>query len=116
MPNREAFVLDCVEDEAIMTQPNLIISFSEGDVEPLGKYGFELDLSAQNGCDLLEQLLFLVRSLNSPYQVLAGAEPVSPEDIDENAYRKLTVWTNDKSNADFLLLMSELGVTVQRSE
>ncbi|MCG8548561.1 MAG: hypothetical protein MJE12_30530 [Alphaproteobacteria bacterium] len=99
-----------------MTQPNLIISFSEGDVEPLGKYGFELDLTAQNGCDVLEQLLFLVRSLNSPYQVLAGAQPVLPEEVDEAAYRKLTVWTNDKSNADFLLLMSELGVTVERSE
>lgn len=98
-----------------MTQPNLIIAFSEGDVEPLGKYGFELDLSAQNGCDLLEQMLFLIRSLNSPYQVLAGAEPVEPDQIEDGAYRKLTVWTNDKSNADFLLLMSELGVTVQRS-
>jgi len=28
---------------------------------------------------------------------------------------KLTVWTNDASNADFLLLVNELGVDVVRS-
>jgi hypothetical protein len=96
-----------------MADPTLFISFSEGEVEPQGKYGFELDLSAQSGCDVIEQLLFLMRSLNSPYQVFANAEPVKPEQVGD-LYKKLTIWTNDRTNADFLLLMSELGVDVHR--
>lgn len=97
-----------------MEDPKLIISFSEGEVEPQGKYGFELDLSGQSGCDVIEQMLFLVRSLESPYQIFSNTEPVTPDEVGEG-YQKLTVWTNDGSNADFLLLMSELGVKVQRT-
>ena len=97
-----------------MDEPKLIISFSEGEVEPQGKYGFELDLSGQTGCDVIEQMLFLVRSLESPYQIFSNAEPVTPDEVGEG-YGKLTVWTNDRSNADFLLLMSELGVKVHRT-
>lgn len=97
-----------------MDDPKLIISFSEGEVEPQGKYGFELDLSGQSGCDVIEQMLFLVRSLESPYQIFSNTEPVTADEVGEG-YQKLTVWTNDRSNADFLLLMSELGVNVRRT-
>jgi hypothetical protein len=31
------------------------------------------------------------------------------------SYNRLTVWTNDRTNSDFLLLMSELGVKVHRT-
>ncbi len=97
-----------------MTDPKLIISFSQGEVAPQGKYGFELDLSGQSGCDVIEQMLFLIRSLHSPYEIFSDAEPVTPDQIGPS-YQKLTVWTNDRSNADFLLLMSELGVKVHRT-
>lgn len=97
-----------------MDDPKLIISFSEGEVEPQGKYGFELDLTGQSGCDVIEQMLFLIRSLDSPYQVFSNAEPVSPDEVGQS-YQHLTVWTNDRTNADFLLLMSELGVKVHRT-
>jgi hypothetical protein len=98
-----------------MDDPKLIISFSEGKVEPQGKYGFELDLSGQSGCDVLEHMMFLIRSLESPYQIFSNTEPVTAEEVGED-YQRLTVWTNDRSNADFLLLMSELGVKVDRTE
>jgi hypothetical protein len=97
-----------------MEDPKLIIRFGEGEMEPQGKYGFELDLSGQSGCDVIEQMLFLVRSLESPYQIFSNAKPVTPEEVGED-YQKLTVWTNDRTNADFLLLMSELGVKVHRT-
>jgi hypothetical protein len=97
-----------------MNEPKLIISFSEGEVEPQGKYGFELDLAGQSGCDVIEQMMFLVRSLESPYQIFSNAQRVTPDQVGER-YRKLTVWTNDRTNADFLLLMSELGVKVHRT-
>jgi len=97
-----------------MDDPKVIISFSEGEVEPQGKYGFELDLSGQSGCDVIEQMLFLVRSLESPYQIFSNAQPVTPDQVGER-YQRLTVWTNDRTNADFLLLMSELGVKVHRT-
>jgi len=95
--------------------PNLTIAFGEGSIEPLGQYGFELDLSGQSGCDLLEHLLFLIKSLESPYRLLADQQPVSPEEIDES-HTRITIWTDDHANRDFLMLMSELGVTVTRSE
>ena len=97
-----------------MDDPKLIISFSEGEVEPQGKYGFELDLTGHNGCDVIEQMLFLIRSLDSPYQVFSNAEPVSLDEVGQS-YQHLTVWTNDRTNSDFLLLMSELGVKVHRT-
>jgi len=97
-----------------MDDPKLIISFSEGEVEPQGKYGFELDLSGQSGCDVIEQMLFLVRSLESPYQIFSNTKPVTPDQVGQ-AYQRLTVWTNDRRNSDFLLLMSELGVNVHRT-
>ena len=97
-----------------MTDPKLIISFSKGALEPQGKYGFELDLSGQSGCDVIEQMVFLIRSLQSPYQIFSNAKPVTPDQVGQS-YQKLTVWTNDRTNADFLLLMSELGVKVHRT-
>lgn len=97
-----------------MSDPKLFISFSQGEVEPQGKYGFELDLTGQNGCDVIEQILFLVDSLESPYQIFSNAQPVTPDRLG-TFYRRLTVWTNDRTNADFLLLMSELGVNVHRT-
>ena len=83
-------------------QPELIIAFGEGNIEPLGQYGFELDLSGQSGCDLLENLLFLIKSLESPYQLLANEVPVSPEDLDES-HTRITIWTDDGANRDFLM-------------
>ena len=97
-----------------MTEPKLIISFSQGEVAPQGKYGFELDLSGQSGCDVIEQMLFLVRSLESPYQIFSNKQPVTPDQVGMG-YNRLTVWTNDRTNADFLLLMSELGIKVHRT-
>lgn len=97
------------------SKPDLTIAFGEGVIEPLGEYGFELDLSGQSGCDLLEHLLFLIRSLDSPYQLLAGQTPVTPDQIDDS-HTKITIWTDDRANRDFLMLMSELGVTVSRPE
>lgn len=96
-------------------KPDLVIAFGEGDIEPLGQYGFEVDLSRQSGCDLLEHLLFLIRSLDSPYRLLADKVPVTPDEIDES-HTRITIWTNDRANRDFLMLMSELGVTVSRPE
>lgn len=98
-----------------MSTPELTIAFSEGEVEPLGKYGFVLDLSGQSGCDVIEHLLFLVKSLEHPYQIIAGGDRVQPADVGRD-YGRLTVWTNDRDNADFLLLMSELGFDVQRPD
>ncbi len=98
-----------------MGTPEVTIAFSEGNVEPLGKYGFVLDLSGQSGCDVIEHLLFLVKSLEHPYQIIAGGNPVHPTELSRD-YSRLTVWTNDKNNADFLLLMSELGVEIQRPD
>lgn len=95
--------------------PELVIAFGEGNVEPLGRYGFELDLTGQSGCDLLENLLFLIQSLESPYRLLADQTPVSPADIDET-HTRITIWTDDHTNRDFLMLMSELGVTVTRPD
>lgn len=98
-----------------MNKSDLTIAFSEGHVEPLGKYGFDLDLSGQSGCDVIEHLLFLVQSLEHPYQIIAGGDPVQPSDLSRD-YSRLTVWTNDRNNAGFLLLMSELGVEIQRPD
>jgi hypothetical protein len=98
-----------------MSTSDLTIAFSEGHVEPLGKYGFDLDLSGQSGCDVIEHLLFLVQSLEHPYQIIAGGDPVRPTELSRD-YSRLTVWTNDQNNAGFLLLMSELGVEIQRPD
>lgn len=98
-----------------MSNSDLTIAFSEGNVEPLGKYGFNLDLSGQSGCDVIEHLLFLVKSLEHPYQIIAGGNPVKPTELSRD-YSRLTVWTNDQNNAGFLLLMSELGVEIQRPD
>lgn len=96
-----------------MTEPRLIIAFGEGKVEPLGRYGFTVNLDAHSGCDVIEQMLFLIRSLKSPYQLLADAVPVEPDEVGRS-HTRITVWTQDRANADFLLLMSELGVPVSR--
>ncbi|MDH3703413.1 MAG: hypothetical protein OEU46_19095 [Alphaproteobacteria bacterium] len=95
-------------------QSSLVIAFSEENIEPLGQYGFELDISGHNGCELLEQLLFLIQSLETPYQLLADQEPISAEEIDDT-HTRIAVWTDDQANHDFLMLMTELGVTVKRA-
>ena len=40
--------------------------------------------------------------------------PVSADEIGD-AHTRMTVWTNDRDNADFLWLMHELGVKVVRA-
>ena len=97
-----------------MSEPRTIIAFDEGDLPPLGTYAFELDLSGQNGCEIIEQITWLIRSLSAPYEIRANEELISPDDIGTH-HTKLTVWTNDRTNADFLLLVHELGVNVVRS-
>ncbi|MFQ5953694.1 MAG: hypothetical protein ACE5JZ_01350 [Kiloniellales bacterium] len=92
----------------------LVIAFDEGEVAPAGTYAFELDLTGQSGCEIIEQMTWLIESLNSPYEVRVNQRPVTPDDLG-TAYTTLTVWTNDANNADFLWLMHELGVKVYRS-
>ncbi|TVR98979.1 MAG: hypothetical protein EA406_05280 [Rhodospirillales bacterium] len=91
-----------------------IIAFDEGVLPPAGTYAFELDLSGHNGCDIIEQIAWLVRSLRAPYEIRANDQAISPDEIGRH-HTRLTVWTNDRSNADFLLLVHELGVDVVRS-
>lgn len=97
-----------------VAQPRTIIAFDEGSLPPVGTYAFELDLSGQSGCDIIEQITWLIRSLEAPYEIRANEELISPDDIGTH-HTKLTVWTNDRTNADFLLLVHELGVNVVRS-
>lgn len=97
-----------------VSEPRTIIAFDEGDLPPVGTYAFELDLSGQSGCDIIEQLTWLIRSLEAPYEIRANEETISADDIGTH-HTKLTVWTNDRTNADFLLLVHELGVNVVRA-
>lgn len=97
-----------------MSPPETVIAFDAGDLPPAGTYAFELDLSGQNGCDIIEQLVWLIKSLQAPYEIRANRQPIRAEDIGEH-FSRLTVWTTDRNNANFLLLMSELGVKVVRS-
>lgn len=97
-----------------MSDTQTIIAFDEGELPPQGAYCFELDLSGETGCELIEELVWLIRSLKAPYEVRANAEPIEPDEIGPQ-FTRLTVWTNDRNNADFLLLLSELGVKVVRS-
>jgi hypothetical protein len=91
-----------------------VIAFDEGELPPAGTYAFDLDLSGQSGCDLIEQLVWLIGSLQAPYEIRANRRPIAADDIGDH-FSRLTVWTTDRNNADFLLLMSELGVKVVRS-
>ena len=95
-------------------QKKLVIAFDEGEVAPAGTYAFELDLTGQSGCELIEQMGWLIESLESPYEVRVNRRPVSPDELGAT-YTSLTVWTNDANNADFLWLMHELGVDVHRA-
>jgi hypothetical protein len=97
-----------------VSEPRTIIAFDEGDLPPLGTYAFELDLSGQSGCDIIEQITWLIRSLAAPYEIRANEELITPDDIGTH-HTKLIVWTNDRTNADFLLLVHELGVNVVRA-
>ncbi len=42
-------------------------AFDEGEVAPTGSYAFELDLSGQSGCDIIEQIVWMIEPLESPY-------------------------------------------------
>lgn len=97
-----------------MAAAQTVIAFDKGDLPPAGTYSFELDLSGENGCDIIQDLTWLVRSLKAPYEIRANARPISPDEISTH-FTRLTVWTNDRTNADFLLLLSELGVKVVRA-
>lgn len=97
-----------------MSDTQTIIAFDEGELPPHGAYCFELDLSGETGCEIIEDLVWLIGSLKAPYEVRANAKPIEPDEIGPQ-FKRLTVWTNDRNNADFLLLLSELGVKVVRS-
>ncbi len=97
-----------------MVARKLVISFDEGEVAPAGSYAFELDLSGQSGCDIIEQIVWMIESLESPYEVRVNRRRVSAGEIG-GAHTRMTVWTNDRDNADFLWLMHELGVKVVRA-
>ena len=92
----------------------LFIAFDEGEVAPAGSYAFELDLTGQSGCEIIEQMGWLIESLKSPYEVRVNQRPVAPGDLG-TAYTTLTVWTNDANNADCRWLRHERGVDVNRS-
>ena len=97
-----------------MAEKRLVIAFDEGEVAPAGSYAFELDLSGQSGCDIIEQIVWMIDSLDSPYEVRVNRRPVSADEIGD-AHTRMTVWTNDRDNADFLWLMHELGVKLVRA-
>lgn len=97
-----------------MAEKRLVIAFDEGEVPPAGSYAFELDLSGQSGCEIIEQMVWMIDSLKSPYEVRVNQRPVTPDEIG-TGHAHMTVWTNDRENADFLWLMHELGVKVVRS-
>ncbi len=97
-----------------MVARKLVIAFDEGEVAPAGSYAFELDLSGQSGCDIIEQIVWMIESLESPYEVRVNRRRVSAGEIGD-AHTRMTVWTNDRDNADFLWLMHELGVKVVRA-
>jgi hypothetical protein len=97
-----------------MAPPHIVIAFGEGDLAPPGSYAFDLDLTGPSGCDIIEQIVWLIESLESPYDIRVDQETVSPKTLGD-AHTRITVWTNDRSNADFLWLMHELGVDVVRS-
>ncbi len=84
-----------------MAEKHLVIAFDEGEVAPAGSYAFELDLSGQSGCDIIEQIVWLIESLESPYEVRVNKRTVSAGEIG-CAHARMTVWTNDRDNADFL--------------
>ena len=52
-----------------MTQAKTIIAFDEGRLPPAGTYAFELDLTGENGCAMVETLVWLIDSLKSPFEV-----------------------------------------------
>ncbi len=56
----------------------------------------------------------MIESLESAYEVRVNRRPVSAAEIG-GAHAQMTVWTNDRDNADFLWLMHELGVKVVRA-
>ncbi len=97
-----------------MAATQLVIAFDEGEVAPEGSYAFEIDLSGQTGCDIIEQIGWLIGSLKTPYEVRVNQRTVRPDELGP-AHTKLTVWTDDRNNADFLWLMHELGVELVRS-
>ena len=97
------------------TEARTIISFDEVDVVPEGAYSFTLDLSGESGCEVIEQIGWLVRSLKAPFELRARHAPVGADDL-ANDYTMLTVWTSQDDNADFLWLIHELGVDVKRAE
>ena len=97
------------------TKAHTIIAFDEGNVAPEGAYAFTLDLSGESGCEMIEQIGWLVRSLKAPFELRARHAPVGIDDLAAD-YTSLTVWTSDRDNADFLWLMHELGVDVKRAE
>jgi hypothetical protein len=97
-----------------MSPSHIVIAFGEGDLAPPGSYASDINLTGQSGCDIIEQMVWLIDSLDSPYEIHVDQETVSP-DVLGDAYTRLTVWTNDRTNADFLWLMHELGVDIVRS-
>ncbi len=97
-----------------MAENRLVIAFDEGEVAPAGSYAFELDLSGQSGCDIIEQIVWMIESLESAYEVRVNQRPASAAEIGI-AHTRMTVWTNDRDNADFLWLMHELGVKLVRA-
>ena len=97
-----------------MADAQTIIAFDEGELPPAGTYAFELDLSGESGCDIINDLVWLIGSLHAPYEVRANARRIDPDQIGKH-HTRLTVWSTDRNNADFLLLMSELGVNVVRA-
>jgi len=97
-----------------VSEARTIIAFDEGQVGPSGRYCFRLELKGRTGCDIIEQMAWLVDSLQSPYELRINDEAVEAGALGLH-HSTLTVWTNDRDNPDFLMLMHELGVEVVRA-
>ena len=41
-----------------VAEKRLVIAFGEGEVAPSGSYAFELDLSGQSGCEIIEPIVW----------------------------------------------------------
>ena len=41
-----------------VAEKRLVITFGEGEVAPSGSYAFELDLSGQSGCEIIEPIVW----------------------------------------------------------
>ena len=64
-----------------MAEKQLVIAFDEGEVAPTGSYPFELDLSGQSGCDIIEQIVWMIETRNPRISDPSIAEVTDGSDL-----------------------------------